>query len=174
MFSRIIPEEVAVFVDLYSQGFTVGYIGEVTGRDRGSIRSHLNRSGVVLDQRTTSRKPVFLADGTRACYTCHTNPVEYVWGRVNRCRSCRLAYMSKQARIRDYGVTPEMFAMRLQEQGGTCALCPRTEHLTVDHDHDTGVVRGILCKGHNIGLGNLGDNIAGLEKALAYLRRSAP
>ena len=39
---------------------------------------------------------------------------------------------------------------RLMEiQGGTCALCPAAERLVVDHDHETGLIRGLLCQGCN-------------------------
>lgn len=65
----------------------------------------------------------------------------------------------------------------LAEQDGTCALCERTtadktgRPLHVDHDHETGAIRGLLCSDHNTGLGKLGDNAAGLQAALDYLDR---
>jgi hypothetical protein len=51
-----------------------------------------------------------------------------------------------------------------------CAICGTKKHLHVDHDHKTGLFRGILCSKHNNGLGFLGDDIEGLEAALEYLR----
>ncbi len=48
-------------------------------------------------------------------------------------------------------------------------LEPGKIHL--DHDHTTGAFRGWLCNRCNLALGHLGDNIKGLERALAYLRR---
>jgi hypothetical protein len=54
----------------------------------------------------------------------------------------------------------------------TCEACDaggRQMHL--DHDHTTGAFRGWLCNRCNLGLGHLGDTIAGVERALAYLRR---
>lgn len=53
-----------------------------------------------------------------------------------------------------------------------CEICGTHKHLHVDHDHKTGQFRGILCSKHNNGLGFLGDNIEGLEKALDYLRNA--
>ena len=65
----------------------------------------------------------------------------------------------------------------LRGQGGVCAICKRTEtnprydHLGVDHDHNTGQVRGLLCSMCNQALGMLSDSPEILEEAVAYLRR---
>lgn len=53
-----------------------------------------------------------------------------------------------------YGLNESDYDAILVGQGGTCALCPKTEaeeglKLAVDHDHKSGVVRGILCRYHN-------------------------
>lgn len=72
-----------------------------------------------------------------------------------------------------YGLTVEEYDAMLTAQGGGCALCGRkatSRALCVDHDHETGVVRGILCLRCNTALGTLGDNAEGLERALRYLR----
>jgi hypothetical protein len=42
--------------------------------------------------------------------------------------------------------------------------------LNLDHCHDTKMFRGWLCRSCNTGIGSLGDDIGGLEKALVYLR----
>ena len=54
---------------------------------------------------------------------------------------------------------------------GQCELCRRLRKLVPDHDHQTNRFRGWLCVGCNTGLGRLGDNEAGLERGLIYLRR---
>ncbi len=73
-----------------------------------------------------------------------------------------------------YGITPEDYDAMLVAQGGHCALCDRTpsdhRRLNIDHDHETGAVRGLLCDPHNRAIGNLGDNEAGLLLALEYIR----
>jgi len=78
-----------------------------------------------------------------------------------------------------YKIIPEEYARILDEQGGRCASCGRTKNVfkarfCVDHDHETGKIRGLLCHNCNIGIGNLGDTIEGVRKALAYLERVAP
>lgn len=48
----------------------------------------------------------------------------------------------------------------------------KQQGLCADHCHKTGKFRGWLCTGCNMSIGNLGDDVAGLERALAYLRRA--
>lgn len=55
-------------------------------------------------------------------------------------------------RLKRYGLTPEDYVELLQKQGGGCALCGSLHsqlsdkrRLSVDHDHGTGRVRGLLC-----------------------------
>ena len=52
--------------------------------------------------------------------------------------------------MRYYGVTPEDWDAMFEQQGGRCALCnaeqcPTGRRFAVDHDHETGDVRGLLC-----------------------------
>ena len=76
---------------------------------------------------------------------------------------------------RNFGITPEEYDRMLAEQKGCCAICgrPRSDfkkRLAVDHDHETGKIRGLLCPRCNIKLGVL-DNKLFIEQATAYLRR---
>lgn len=53
-------------------------------------------------------------------------------------------------------LSDDEYASRLAAQGGTCALCPatpKTRKLDTDHDHKTGVIRGLLCHWCNRRLG---------------------
>lgn len=75
-----------------------------------------------------------------------------------------------------YGVTSAERDALLDQQGGVCAicgagLCPERGVLAVDHDHDTGEVRGILCQPCNRGLGDFRDSPALLLAAAEYLRK---
>lgn len=59
--------------------------------------------------------------------------------------------------------------------GTPCDNCGRTDmKLCFDHDHETLAHRGWLCQNCNQGLGRLGDTIESLERAIRYLRRTAP
>jgi hypothetical protein len=76
---------------------------------------------------------------------------------------------------RTYGMTLEEYDAMLAAQGGVCAIChqPRPEEraLHVDHDHDTGAIRGLLCFTCNNALGDFRDSQQLFEAAAAYLDR---
>jgi hypothetical protein len=75
---------------------------------------------------------------------------------------------------RKFGITLEDYDAMLAAQGGLCAICRRPPtagiSLHVDHDHETGTRRGLLCFRCNNALGDLGDSIETLQTALGYLR----
>lgn len=69
-----------------------------------------------------------------------------------------------------YGITMEQYADMWERQGEACGLCGRSsKRMVVDHDHNTGKVRGILCVRCNVCLGGLGDNLDGAIRAVRYL-----
>ncbi|MGH7179501.1 MAG: endonuclease VII domain-containing protein [Tepidisphaeraceae bacterium] len=79
--------------------------------------------------------------------------------------------MRLRARLTSYRLTVEQYDRLRLNADDSCSICGRRGSLVIDHDHRTGEVRGLLCPGCNAGLGMLGDSEAGLERALAYLRR---
>lgn len=84
---------------------------------------------------------------------------------------------AKEARriLLAYGITQEQYDEMVTRQKGVCAVCGHADAkraLSVDHDHETGRVRGLLCSGCNAAIGRLGDNVAGLRRALAYLEEN--
>ena len=75
-----------------------------------------------------------------------------------------------------YGITTADFERMLASQGGVCALCrqpPKQRRLNVDHDHDSGAVRELLCNVCNRAIGLLEDP-AWYAAALDYLKRHHP
>ena len=73
-----------------------------------------------------------------------------------------------------YGITRAEFDFMLREQGGHCAICPRTnglQALSVDHCHATKKVRGLLCHGCNLSLGKMLDDPELFRRTAAYLER---
>lgn len=85
----------------------------------------------------------------------------------------------KRARLyeaqRDYGITKEQYEALYNEQEGCCAICSKEfEEVkykvpSIDHNHSTGRVRGMLCGNCNRGLGSFKDSLEYLANAMAYL-----
>ena len=71
-----------------------------------------------------------------------------------------------------YGLTVEQEKEMLEQQKGKCACCEERRAKVVDHDHETGAVRGILCIQCNTILGYAGDSVAILKKAARFLESS--
>lgn len=87
----------------------------------------------------------------------------------------------EQARYRSYGIDSDAYQSLLKEQNGKCGICHQPEineymgtvrELAVDHCHETGAVRGLLCFKCNTGLGQLGDTIESLQEAIIYLQKT--
>ena len=73
-------------------------------------------------------------------------------------------------------MTLEDYDRLLAEQEGVCAVCQGPHvgsggRFHVDHDHETGVVRGLLCGPCNTGLGQFKDSSLVLSQAMNYLRK---
>jgi hypothetical protein len=79
----------------------------------------------------------------------------------------------ERLRVREYGVTPERFAAMVAAQDGKCAICakPPQGSFHVDHCHETGEVRDLLCGKCNRGLGMYHDDPRLLTRAAWYLDR---
>lgn len=85
-------------------------------------------------------------------------------------------------RERLYGISLTEYERRLEEQNGCCAICGKPEtrvlfgrvcRLAVDHDHETGQVRGLLCSRCNCFLGLIDDNPELLDRIRLYLIENA-
>lgn len=93
------------------------------------------------------------------------------WNAVNKDR------VAAWGRKYNYGLTDEQYQAMLEKQEGRCSICgtapksPATKYvLHVDHDHETGHIRGLLCPHCNHGLGKFKDSVELLQKAIDYLK----
>lgn len=68
-----------------------------------------------------------------------------------------------------YGITSADVDQMVADQGGRCAICQRPDPTHLDHDHDNGRVRGVLCVSCNNGLGLFRDDPKRLRMAARYL-----
>lgn len=150
-----------------------------------------------LFENKKKRGPKFRTDpapkGKKQCVKClQVKPVaqfskskDKYDGLYPRCKTC-VSESDKAYRVqskvaswkRRYGLTQEDYWRMFNEQGGVCAICKQPEtkkhgavvmHLCVDHDHTTGVVRGLLCMSCNKMLGHSRENTSTLESAIEYL-----
>lgn len=99
----------------------------------------------------------------------------------SQCKPCREHIKWKTFIVRTYGITAEDYYNILAAQNNKCAVCESEEvnssrvtsgKLFIDHCHDTGKVRGLLCSKCNHGIGLLNDDTALLQKAIEYLNKS--
>jgi hypothetical protein len=77
-----------------------------------------------------------------------------------------------------FGITRDDYNVMLAAQDGKCAICGTTTpgnsrvfNFSVDHNHETDEIRGLLCELCNRGLGHFGDDPERLEAAARYLRK---
>lgn len=134
-----------------------------------------------------------------ACFYLHRRRGDGSFAYDASCKACQSARARRWAkdnpkRHRDnrrrhafkatYGITEADYDRLLAEQGGVCAICGLDEpashgrtgtqfRLSVDHCHETGAIRGILCQKCNRAIGLLGDDPELLTRAIQYLTRKA-
>ena len=81
--------------------------------------------------------------------------------------------------LRTFGLTAEQYNTMSKSQGGVCKICGCAEtalykgtvrNLAIDHCHDTGKVRGLLCQKCNTSIGRFNDDPELLQKAVDYLK----
>lgn len=78
---------------------------------------------------------------------------------------------------RNFGIGIQEFDQMLVRCDGKCEGCgkrPKKKALCVDHCHDTGAVRGLLCHCCNVALGHLNDDTSVMLNLIQYLARSRP
>lgn len=135
-----------------------------------------------------------LRTALRKCSVCDASFAQSQMSKScpSRCKECVKNYHDEWVRknpnpyerskrrhhvMRKYGVTLEHVEQTIAQQGGVCGIC-RTEKIDVrgyrnhiDHCHESGEFRGVLCFSCNAGLGNFKDDIAKLKFAISYLEK---
>lgn len=94
-----------------------------------------------------------------------------------RCGDCYRRYMKFHQVKWKYGITETEWMALYNEQKGLCAICRgpgvAPNFLVVDHNHETGQIRGLLCDGCNRGIALLQEDPEFLRSAARYLARAA-
>lgn len=152
-------------------------------------KSIVKRFSIAFQRKRKAAAP----KGTSWCPTCNKYKDISEFSRLKKtyngldyyCKQCKKAYNESRRenrassdRKRNYGISDEEYQALKIAQGGVCAICGQSEirihkgaqmDLCVDHDHETGEVRGLLCWHCNAGLGHFRDDPQNLSAAIDYL-----
>lgn len=125
----------------------------------------------VRKERSEYHKDSSRNDGITAyCKECKLK-INNNW-RINNPEEMKQSQRRTKRKLR-YGILPHEYDQLLIDQDNKCAICrsPIGYESAVDHDHETGKVRGLLCGSCNKGLGFFKDNIGSLKAAAKYLEK---
>lgn len=112
---------------------------------------------------------------TVRCKVAHINQVEY--NRRWRAKNT-IQFKKKQLGyhyLKTYGITQEQYDELFVKQKGKCKICGRHQltlkaRLAVDHNHETGKVRSLLCTNCNSAIGLVSEDITVLKKMIKYIK----
>lgn len=121
------------------------------------------------------------AVGRRGCRACiRIRPDSEPGGSSTMCAACARRYAEqnpdgiRRARLKKYGLSIAEYRHLMESQGGACASCgDEMEKPHVDHCHDTGMVRGILCRACNLAEGFMRGDPARAMRLADYMARNA-
>lgn len=125
------------------------------------------------------RVPENFLKNTRTCKTCaYRRSKDWTSRNKDKYRAyARKTKMSKHYQAKKYGITPEKYAEMVVERNNLCDICKlpekRKKRISIDHNHSTGKVRGLLCDSCNNGIGKLRDDPTLLISAANYLLRNS-
>lgn len=149
----------------------------------------------VLANRSCIDCEALRSSGLKKCNACadikprtdfhrHTGRQEDRESTCKACKSARSQLRNATSEAREanreikyrarYGIGAADVMAMYEHQGGKCAICRKestSSMLHVDHDHETGVIRGLLCRGCNVLLGHCSESIETLTSAIAYIER---
>lgn len=122
--------------------------------------------------------PCRILNGTRVCPVCDEELPFSSFGdnvrlpdkKSGHCIPCSRRLASDRGYRKKYGIS--VVAAEAMKAGG-CEVCGATVGLHIDHCHNSGVVRGVLCQRHNHALGNCLDSAAELRALADYAEKHA-
>ncbi|MEW1645803.1 endonuclease VII domain-containing protein [Streptomyces sp. NPDC091219] len=141
--------------------------------------AHYRRRREALGE--TVREKVDVPAGHKLCRTCGEVKPHSEWhrnssasdGLSTQCKPCRAAKGREAHLKRQYGITEAERDELIASQGGVCCICLAVVPEHVDHCHNTGRVRGVLCFSCNAALGQFKDRPDVIRRAATYLEGNA-
>ena len=135
------------------------------------------KANQYYDEKNKAREN-FIVSEFKTCPGCKTEKLSAAFSKAKRikdglrswCKECEAVRVMESR----YGLSPEQYNAMLKAQGGACAICkwipgPEDGPLDTDHIHGTDIIRGLLHRMCNRGLGLFKDDIAVIRKAIEYL-----
>lgn len=158
----------SLVVHLYKTGKSINKIAKIVKTSKGKVTKVLVDNNL---HKITHRK---VRNGKANCTRCgkpfDVKGPAYVSKFV--CKVC-LKKEQRQQQAKRRGITEVTYTTMLSKQNNKCAICGDVEssgrRLAIDHDHETGKVRALLCSKCNRGLGFFRDSAYLLKKASEYL-----
>ena len=134
---------------------------------RQKYREHFERTG----------RPYTDPGAFKRCFDCKQSLLVSLFRQhpsgqyFKRCKKCDAAFDRRSKIKKEFGISDQQYEALFQN--AYCNICgdKRREKLVVDHCHESGKLRAILCSNCNTLLGFAEDNPAILERAINYLRR---
>jgi hypothetical protein len=104
------------------------------------------------------------------CKACCLKNLQHYTARVGRIGAKKF---HRNATLRKYGLSQSQYDQMLKSQRGRCGICTKKfeGRICIDHSHDTGKVRGLLCVNCNAGIGQFKENPVLIRAAIAFLRK---
>ncbi|MFF7799443.1 endonuclease VII domain-containing protein [Streptomyces olivaceus] len=141
--------------------------------------AHYRRRREALGR--TVREKVEVPAGHKLCRSCGEVKPHSEWhrnatasdGLSTRCKACRAVEGRAGHLKRQYGITEMERDALVASQGGACCICLAAPAAHVDHCHETGRVRGVLCFSCNAALGQFKDRPDAIRRAAAYVEGNA-
>jgi hypothetical protein len=123
------------------------------------------------------KEKVDVPGGHKLCRQCGEVKPHAEWhknasasdGLSTRCKACRAIQGRAGHLKRSYGITEAQRDEMIAAQSGVCVICQSAPAEHVDHDHQTGKVRGVLCFSCNAALGQFKDRPDVIRRAAAYV-----
>lgn len=146
-------------------------MADTLGKSVSAVNHKMAKLGATK-KRTGSR----LSEQGKKCSKClivkpeeeFSNNKSRIDGKEVWCKNCR----AFDLREKKYGMSEEEYRHRVSLQNGKCAICGMgCENLYVDHCHETGRIRSLLCSACNLILGHAQESPKILAAAILYLKR---
>lgn len=178
--------QITEIVEAYRNGASLDMLRARYQAGRRVIRRVLIQAGVAITgqgHKLGKSRALRVQDGVECLYCprCRkwvprdnfSNNKRSPSGKASYCKPCQTTY----AKFRLYGITPEAYNKLLAQQNGGCAICGEAgaastrSPLMVDHDHQTGQLRALLCHRCNSAIGLLREDLDLMRRAMRYIQQ---